>query len=85
MRILAGLFFSAILGLAAVESPRQQIVYARVSPNPGGLNLFIAAADGAGERPLLPDRTWTTTRHSRQTRTASSSHRSGPAPLTCFA
>ena len=55
MRILAGLFFSAILGLAAAESPRQQIVYARVSPNPGGLNLFIAAADGAGERPLLPE------------------------------
>ena len=55
MRIFAGLFFSAILGLAAVESPRQQIVYARVSPNPGGLNLFIAAADGAGERPLLPE------------------------------
>ncbi len=33
--------------------PRQQIVYARVSPNPAGLGLFIAGADGANERPLL--------------------------------
>ena len=55
MRILAGLLLSAVLGLSAAEFPQQQIVYARVSPNPGGLNLFIAAADGAGERALLAE------------------------------
>src|SRR5579859_1807605 len=53
MRIAAVVVLAAALGGAAQESSPQQIVYARVSPNPGGLGLFIASADGSDERPLL--------------------------------
>src|SRR6185312_4265921 len=53
MRTLAAVILAAALGASAVASSPQQIVYARVSPNPGGLGLFIASADGSGERPLL--------------------------------
>src|SRR5437867_11001777 len=34
----------------------QRIAFARVFPNPGQIGLFIAAADGSGERPLLESR-----------------------------
>src|SRR5436190_23790592 len=51
MRVLALL---ALLGLASAQSPpRQSVVMTRVLPQPGQLGLFIAAADGSGERPLL--------------------------------
>jgi len=53
MRTLAAIVLAAALGASAVASSPEQIVYARVSPNPGGLGLFIAAADGSGERALL--------------------------------
>ncbi len=53
MRNIAVLVLVAWAGLAAADRAPQQVVYARVSPNPGGLNLFIANADGSGERPLL--------------------------------
>ncbi len=53
MRIAAVVVLAAALGGAASGSPPQQMVYARVSPNPGGLGLFIASADGSDERPLL--------------------------------
>jgi Tol biopolymer transport system component len=53
MRIAALLVAVAAVGLAAAQRSPEQIVYARVSPNPGGLGVFIAAADGSGERPLL--------------------------------
>src|SRR6185503_19609699 len=53
MRTLAAVILAAALGASAGASSPQQIVYARVSPNPGGLGLFIASADGSGERPLL--------------------------------
>src|SRR5262245_11378535 len=34
-------------------APPQQIVFSRVFPNAGQIGLFIASADGSGERPLL--------------------------------
>jgi dipeptidyl aminopeptidase/acylaminoacyl peptidase len=37
----------------AGAAPPQRIVYTRVFPNAGQIGLFIAAADGSGERPLL--------------------------------
>jgi len=43
----------AVLGVSAAGSSPQQVVYARVSPNPGGLGLFIASADGSNEHALL--------------------------------
>jgi Tol biopolymer transport system component len=53
MRIIALAAVAAALGVSAAGSSPQQVVYARVSPNPGGLGLFISAADGSDERPLL--------------------------------
>src|SRR4051812_30845744 len=53
MRSIALFLAASAVGLAAADVPRQHIVYARVSPNPAGLGLFIAGADGANERPLL--------------------------------
>jgi Tol biopolymer transport system component len=53
MRLLPVFLALAGAGLAAAARPPQQIVYARVSPNPGGLGLFIASADGSDERQLL--------------------------------
>ena len=52
MRTIA-LVFAAIAALAAAPSDPQKIVFARVFPNAGQIGLFIAAADGSGERPLL--------------------------------
>ena len=53
MRNIATLVVSCAIGLAAADRTPQQVVYARVSPNPGGLGIFIAAADGSNERALL--------------------------------
>jgi len=39
--------------LATAASAPQKIVYVRVFPQPGQIGLFIANADGSGERPLL--------------------------------
>jgi len=45
------------LTIAAAASPGpSNIVFARVFPQPGQLGLFIAAADGTDERPLLAAR-----------------------------
>lgn len=44
---------AAILGFGAAASGPEKIVFARVFPNPGQLALFVAAADGSDERPLL--------------------------------
>ena len=44
---------AAAAALAAVGPEPQKIVFARVFPQPGQIGLFIAAADGTGERPLL--------------------------------
>src|SRR5262245_9115535 len=38
--------------LAQVPQP-QKIVFARVFPQPGQIGLFLAAADGSNERPLV--------------------------------
>src|SRR5262245_36490575 len=40
----------------AGAAPPQRIVFTRVFPNPGQIGLFVAAADGSGERPLLAAR-----------------------------
>jgi TolB protein len=53
MRIITVGAIVLAFGLSAAGSPPQEVVYARVSPNPGGLGLFIASADGSNERPLL--------------------------------
>jgi len=39
--------------VAAQQAAPQKIFLARVFPNPGRLGLFVANADGTGERPLL--------------------------------
>jgi TolB protein len=52
-------FRSVLLGLAVsvavadAQVAPQKIVFARVFPSPGQIGLFIAAADGSGEHPLL--------------------------------
>ena len=43
----------AAAALAAGAPEPQKIVFARVFPNAGQIGLFIAAADGSGEHPLL--------------------------------
>src|SRR5215470_14021292 len=43
------------LAAAAASGPRN-IVFARVFPQPGQISLFVAAADGSDEHPLLPVR-----------------------------
>src|SRR5262245_11941960 len=45
------------LSLAAAAPPEpQNIVFARVFPQPGQIGLYIAAADGSDEHPLLASR-----------------------------
>lgn len=44
---------AAAIGVAAGAPEPQKIAYARVFPNPGQIGIFLAAADGSGERPLL--------------------------------
>jgi len=41
------------LTLAAAAQAPNTIAFARVFPNPGGIRLFVATADGSGEHPLL--------------------------------
>ena len=43
----------AVWGLAAAAAEPQRIAISRVFPGPGQIGLFIAAADGSDERPLL--------------------------------
>jgi Tol biopolymer transport system component len=52
MRIALLAAVSSLALAAAVPAP-QKIVFARVFPNAGQIGLFIAAADGSGERPLV--------------------------------
>src|SRR5262245_35917781 len=58
------LIVALVLGVTASSRDPQKIVFARVFPQPGQIGLFIAAPDGSGERPLLPqadtdyDATW---------------------------
>jgi TolB protein len=52
MRIAALLVVAVLASSTAAPAPNH-VVFARVSPNPGGLGVFIASADGSGERPLL--------------------------------
>jgi Tol biopolymer transport system component len=49
--VAVGVAVAAVLG-AAAPGP-EKIVFARVFPQPGQIGLFIAAADGSDERPLL--------------------------------
>ena len=56
MRLIAVVVVAAALGVSSADTSPQQIVFTRVSPNPGGLGLFIASADGSDERPLLAAR-----------------------------
>jgi TolB protein len=44
---------AAIAATAAGPTAPQKIAFARVFPNAGQIGLFIAAADGSGEHPLL--------------------------------
>ena len=46
-----------LLGLtASTAEPPHQIAFTRVFPNAGQIGLFVAAADGSGERPLFDPR-----------------------------
>src|SRR5581483_2779869 len=47
------LLLAAVCALIAETPPARHIIFARVNPQPGQLNLFVAAADGSGEHPLL--------------------------------
>jgi TolB protein len=49
--VVAALAAAGALRVAAANP--EQIVFARVFPQPGQIGLFIAAPDGSGERPLL--------------------------------
>src|SRR5215831_3597855 len=53
MRTLLVAAAAAAAALAAARSEPQKIVFSRVFPQPGQIGLFIADADGSGERPLL--------------------------------
>src|SRR5262249_31467819 len=53
MRIPLLLVAAAVAGLTAAGSDRQKIVFARIFPNAGQIGLFVSAANGDGERPLL--------------------------------
>src|SRR5262245_26524362 len=55
MRIASLIIAAALAAGAAAPADVQprQIGYARVFPQPGQLGLFIASADGSGEKPLL--------------------------------
>src|SRR2546421_140139 len=53
----AFLLAAAAFGTLAAGAPGpQQIVFARVFPQPGQIGLFVAAADGSDEHPLLASR-----------------------------
>src|SRR5580704_4634777 len=52
MRFPIAAFAAAALLSAQTPAPRR-IAYARVFPQQGQLELFVAASDGSGERPLL--------------------------------
>lgn len=53
MSMRAGIVVAAALaGISAAAPAQEQVVFARVFPNPGQVGLFIAAADGSGERAL---------------------------------
>ena len=54
--VTARLIAAGIVTVAALQPAPQKIVFARVFPQPGQLGLFIANADGSGERPLLDSR-----------------------------
>jgi TolB protein len=46
--------FVLVAGIALAQMPQpERIVFARVFPQPGQLGLFVAAADGSGEHPLV--------------------------------
>jgi TolB protein len=47
------LILASAAAVSAAAPPPQKIVFARVFPNAGQIGLFIAAADGSDERPLL--------------------------------
>lgn len=47
------LAFAAAAALLAEAPPPRQVIFARVNPQPGQLSLFVAAADGSDEHPLL--------------------------------
>ena len=75
----------AVSFLAAAAPEPQRIALTRVFPGPGQIGLFIAAADGSDERPLLAVRTRTTMRRGRPTAPRSSSRPSATAPRICIA
>ena len=51
--VVAGVVVVAGLTLAAQTPQSQRVVFARVFPQPGQIGLFVAAADGSNEHPLV--------------------------------
>ncbi len=52
-RLSAALALVAVAAALLAAAAPQKLVFARVFPNAGQVGLFIAAADGSGERPLV--------------------------------
>ena len=50
---VVGVASAAAFALTAGAANPERIIFARVFPQPGQIGLFIANADGSGERPLL--------------------------------
>lgn len=63
-RIIAGVAVAGVSAMTVVGVEPQNLVFARVFPQPGQLGLFIADADGSHEQPLVAqteadyDATW---------------------------
>jgi hypothetical protein len=53
MNLLIAIAAIAGVALAAAEPEPQKTVFSRVFPQPGQIGLFIAAADGSDEHPLV--------------------------------
>src|ERR1700736_5880106 len=53
-RTMRATLLVALASLALAQAPQpQKVVFSRVFPQPGQIGLFIAAADGSNEHPLV--------------------------------
>ena len=86
-RMRTMLIVVALTAALSARRPRpRRSSFARVFPNAGQIGLFVAAADGSDERPLLDHaRRRTTTRCGRPTARRSSSRRTATGRRICSA
>jgi Tol biopolymer transport system component len=83
MRTTLSIVVVAGVTLAAADPAPRRVAFARIFPNPGEIGLFIAAADGRGERPLVspPDVDYNATWAPDGTAVVFTSERNGSADL----